>query len=325
MSSLRPNAITIIDSNGVGGNASIEDVRTRISTGRLFWLDICGAEASLASQFLCQMGLAEADRAQTLRFGQTGRISIGRHGIRAVTWLADPPKDSQIEVHFLSCPKFIFTIWNGEPRILDEARQEFADRVAGVETGSYHAAAIVLQLLLATQDNEIRRADEVTHAVRQQLKENPKSVSFDELSSQLDLLRSVWLKLDRYSAAVRSAVVGLEAITGIAEQGVAELDDYRENVEDVTNRLSERFHLASDLVRDYSTALAERQGQQINRLTVVSIIFLPITFLTGFFGMNFGWMASHLANTTSFITLGILLPVVCAVTTILWLRRRGLL
>src|SRR5580693_8714583 len=34
---------------------------------------------------------------------------------------------------------------------------------------------------------------------------------------------------------------------------------------------------------DYASTLAQRQGEQIDRLTIVSIIFLPVTFPTGFF------------------------------------------
>src|SRR5208337_3722190 len=108
---------------------------------------------------------------------------------------------------------------------------------------------------------------------------------------KLDSLRAVWLKLERYAAAVRAATVGIAAIPGISERGVDELDQYTDIVEDLASRLSERVDWASVVVQDYKAALAHWQGEQISRLTVVSVIFLPITFLTGFFGMNFGWMA----------------------------------
>jgi Mg2+ and Co2+ transporter CorA len=42
-------------------------------------------------------------------------------------------------------------------------------------------------------------------------------------------------------------------------------------------------------VQDYNTAIAQRQGEQINRLAVVSMIFLPISFLKGYLGMN-AWL-----------------------------------
>jgi hypothetical protein len=47
--------------------------------------------------------------------------------------------------------------------------------------------------------------------------------------------------------------------------------------------------------------------------------------LTGYFGMNFNWMAERLGNGWVFRALGVLLPVACAGVTVVWLKRRGVL
>ena len=319
-----PGAISIIDAEGVRHPASVADLRTRISAKRLFWLDICGAEPSVAKEFLVEMGVDDSGITRALRFGQSGRIAIGREGIRAVTWLGDPPHDP-IELHFRSSPTYIFTIWSGDARVLDEARQAFADRVAGMQERPYHAAAIVLQLLHGTLYRALGGLDETIHALSTQVRDRPGSIKFADLSRKLESLRMVWLKVERYAAAVRAATVGVAAIPGISERGVDELDQYAERVEDLASRLSERVDWASVGVQNYRAALAQWQSDQISRLTVVSVIFLPISFLTGFFGMNFGWIANNLGGLTVFLALGVMLPFACAVTTIIWFRRRGLL
>jgi len=317
-------AISIIDSEGVHQPASIADLHTRISAKRLFWLDICGADPSVAKGFLVAMDVADADIVRALRFGQSGRMAIGRHGIRGVTWLGGQ-LPGLVELHFRSSATYMFTIWNGDARILDDARHEFADRVAGMQERPYHAAAIMLQLMLGTLYRALGLLDETIHALSTQVRDRPGSIKFADMASKLESLRSVWLKLDRYAAAVRAATVGVTAIPGISERGVDELDQYTEMVEDMASRLSDRVDWASDVVQDYKAALAQRQGEQINRLTLVSVIFLPITFLTGFFGMNFGWMADQTNGWRAFLVLGVLLPLANAVLTIVWLRRRGLL
>ena len=52
-----------------------------------------------------------------------------------------------------------------------------------------------------------------------------------------------------------------------------------------------------------------RQNEIIYRLTVVSTVFLPLTFIVGFFGMNFGWMVRSIDTLLAFILLGVALPV----------------
>ena len=40
----------------------------------------------------------------------------------------------------------------------------------------------------------------------------------------------------------------------------------------------------------YLSTVSNRLNSVMERLTIVATIFLPLTFVTGFFGMNFGWM-----------------------------------
>ncbi|MET8749162.1 CorA family divalent cation transporter [Streptomyces sp. NPDC004667] len=55
----------------------------------------------------------------------------------------------------------------------------------------------------------------------------------------------------------------------------------------------------------YASLVADRQNLVINRLAIVSVIFLPLSFLTGFFGMNFGFMSTLMSSEKAFLALGI--------------------
>jgi len=213
------------------------------------------------------------------------------------------------------------TVWNGDPAALDEARRHFVDRAAELEKNHFYAAAIVLQLLLATLDHMITMLDKRLQAVREQLHRAPDTLDFATLTSRLRRLQSRWADFDRYSSAVRSAIVGIEAVPGMDPQGAAELNDYVEQVEDTEHRLHDRSGWASTILQDHAAAVAKRQADQINRLTLVSIIFLPLTFITGFFGMNFGWMTQSIGSADAFVLLGVILPTLCVALALVWLRR----
>ena len=55
------------------------------------------------------------------------------------------------------------------------------------------------------------------------------------------------------------------------------------------------------------------QSDRINVLTIVTMVFLPISFLTGYFGMNFTWLDNQLDSFWSWLLLGVVLPIVLVV------------
>ncbi|WP_030298858.1 CorA family divalent cation transporter [Streptomyces katrae] len=60
----------------------------------------------------------------------------------------------------------------------------------------------------------------------------------------------------------------------------------------------------------YSSLVSGEQNGVINRLAIVSTIFLPLTFLTGFFGMNFAYLTDELESRVIFWVLAVGLQVV---------------
>ncbi|MFJ3233859.1 CorA family divalent cation transporter [Streptomyces sp. NPDC086787] len=55
----------------------------------------------------------------------------------------------------------------------------------------------------------------------------------------------------------------------------------------------------------YASLVSGEQNGVINRLAIVSVIFLPLSFLTGFFGMNFTYMTDELESKVVFWLLAV--------------------
>jgi magnesium transporter len=69
--------------------------------------------------------------------------------------------------------------------------------------------------------------------------------------------------------------------------------------------------------------ISVRQNEISRQLTVIATVFLPLTFLTGFFGMNFGWMTDRISHFWDFIVFGVGSLIVSLALLWLWFRRRG--
>jgi magnesium transporter len=77
------------------------------------------------------------------------------------------------------------------------------------------------------------------------------------------------------------------------------------------------------LINVRQSEIAARQSNIVKQLTIVASVFLPLTFVTGFFGQNFVWLVRHVDSLAAFIGAGIGSLVVSCVALLLWFRRGG--
>jgi magnesium transporter len=99
--------------------------------------------------------------------------------------------------------------------------------------------------------------------------------------------------------------------------------DYAERIADLIDKIADLRQRIRDAMGNYGTSVSNKQAQIIDRLTIISAIFLPLTFLTGFFGMNFQWMTERIASLRVFLILGIGLFLATLVVTPSLFRGQG--
>ena len=107
-------------------------------------------------------------------------------------------------------------------------------------------------------------------------------------------------------------------------------EDMRRHLRDLATDLAyvgdqleaERDRLAA-VMDVYMNEVNNRQNAIMKQVAVVSTIFLPLTFITGYFGQNFTWMVEHVTHgRLNWLLLGIALYVVVVTATVLMIRRR---
>jgi magnesium transporter len=101
---------------------------------------------------------------------------------------------------------------------------------------------------------------------------------------------------------------------------ITDNEHYFERVYEQLNRLVDGIDAAADSM---AKLMDLRMNETMYWLTVVATIFLPLTFLTGFFGMNFGWLVERIDTAAAFFVLGV--GGAAAATALTWVavRRRG--
>jgi magnesium transporter len=125
----------------------------------------------------------------------------------------------------------------------------------------------------------------------------------------------------------------LVVLTGV-ERNVddAELRPYLRDVHDHLHLISEEVAAQKDLLATVlqanmavisveQTRVSVRQNATMEQLKILATVFLPLTFITGFFGQNFAWLVDNITGFARFAVFGIgglLVPIVLLWA---WMRR----
>ena len=135
----------------------------------------------------------------------------------------------------------------------------------------------------------------------------------DEHELPAQVLREV-LRFKRDLAEFRRAAAPVRDMLGPILRGdVAPLEPsvavYFRDVSDHAARIVEQIDSTRDLLNStldiHLSSQSQRHGEVSKQLTIIATIFLPLTYITGFFGQNFGWMVGEIAGRGIFWYLGV--------------------
>jgi magnesium transporter len=81
--------------------------------------------------------------------------------------------------------------------------------------------------------------------------------------------------------------------------------------------------LLSGSLDAYMSMVSNRLNDVTKQLTIIATVFLPLSFLTGFFGQNLGWLVNHIGSLTAFLVFGIGTEALAAIGLLILFKRRG--
>ena len=146
-----------------------------------------------------------------------------------------------------------------------------------------------------------------------------------ELLGDIYKLKHQVIELRKFIGAQRDLFQRL--ITHSIDIHGEELTLYWRDVHDHLIRQYETVDSLRDLLTGamdvYLSTVSNRLNNTMKALTVIASLFLPLTFLTGFFGMNFLYLTANLEPSTSSFVIGIIVMLLSVVIQIYFFRRRG--
>ncbi len=154
--------------------------------------------------------------------------------------------------------------------------------------------------------------------------EQPNDTLLAELMRQKSDLKKI-LRILQYHAQVFTS-----ARTQTPEQFTGfnhELTDLQEQLDRQLSLARLYYELTDDLMTGYLSLSSHRLNQIMQTLTIVTMIFVPITFMAGIYGMNFEFMPELSIRVAYFVLLGAMVFVVGSILGILyyrgWIGQRG--
>ncbi len=310
------------------GPVSLEEAAARRDEGGFVWLGLFEPTEAEMDQVRLLFGLHELAVEDALNSHQRPKIEIHDKDLRLVILRTARYDEEAEEVEFgniavLLAPTFVITVRQGVASDLRDARQRLEQRPELLAAGSSSA-------LWAILDEVVDNYAPVVAGLERDIDEVEATV-FSGSVAPTERIYSLRHEATNFYRAVHPllAVVATVKRTTLAR----ELRPYLRDVQDHLIQIEEEVATQRDLLGTVlqanmavlsveQTRVSVRQNATIEQLTVLATVFLPLTFITGFFGQNFGWLVRHIEGLPAFILYGIGGLVVPMVLLFSWLRFR---
>ena len=310
------------------GAVPLEEAAARCGQGGFVWLGLFEPEAEELAQVRDAFGLHELAVEDAQNFHMRPKIELYDGDVRLVILRTARYDDAAEEVEFgeisvFVAPTFVITVRQGVASELREARQRLEHRPELLSAGSSSALWAILDQVV---DGYAPVVAGLEHDIDQ-----VEATVFSGTVAPTERIYS----LRREASDFYRAVHPLLGVVSAVERAITapELQPYLRDVQDHLLLVNEEVAAQRDLLRTVleanmavisveQTKVSVRQNTTIEQLTILATVFLPLTFVTGFFGQNFRWLVGDIQTRAAFVLYGIGGLLVPLLLLFLWLRLR---
>jgi magnesium transporter len=225
------------------------------------------------------------------------------------------------EVHMIISGDYVITIHRRPFDALADLRTRYNNQPIRSEQFMVYK---ILDAITSTFVPVLTRIDDQVDEVEQQVLSNASPECLERiygLKRDLVAMRRVITPMRDMFARNAERIAELPGMQADTRLYYRDLYDGLIRVSDLVDAYRDLLSGATDL---YLSAVTNRQGDINKQLTMIATIFLPLTFLTGFFGQNFAFMTGHITDSLwSFLVFGIGLLIASAIALALYFRRKG--
>jgi magnesium transporter len=274
-------------------------------------------------ELLCStFGIEEEDTTEALRMHQRPRIVDLSDGLAMVVLYGVTEKRrAPVELHVLVSERFVVTIHDaaisGLAAVQSRHRLHEKDKPVA-------ALVVVHKVLDSIADGyfpRLSKIDDEIDKVEEGIFENPTDQQLQELFAMkrdLIAMRKVVTPMRDMLGAVFTGVVELPGFTDETSGWLRDAYDHMIRISDLVDSYRDLLTGAMDV---YLSTVSNRLNSVMKQLTVIATIFLPLTFVTGFFGQNFSLLLRWIGGTWTFwvFAIGVEAAIVLGM---MWLFRR---
>ena len=323
-----PAVVQLVDTAGRDAPASAREVASHLQAGTFFWLDLENPGDDELAEFIQNLRLPAESITSAMHASARSSFAPAADSIQIVLpGAADAdPTAWWLDANYVTVvltERFLLTVHAAPCAPLQHARHQYhalddddarADRA--------RVLFLFLDVLIDSFRSQLLALDDRLGEIHLAMLHGASPQVYDELVQILGRLTDGIQDLGWYSHDLEEFAETVDRLPGMRPGAQQYLDRHRQRVTRMKENVKDVREEARDALSHYSQFADGRQAQVIGSLTIVATVFLPLSFLTGWFGMNFRILTGDLETTLwQFILLGLLLPVASASLSLLLIHR----